>query len=163
MVLPEGYRNEVMRVAHDLPMSGDLGVRKTQDRILQHFYWPGIHKEVTEFCKTCHVCQMVGKPTQPVKVAPLIPIPARGSPFDTIIIDCVGPLPTTRSGNSYLLTIMDTVTRYPEAFPLRKIKRKSVVAALIQFFTRVGLPKVIRSDQGSNFRIVQGSSKRIRY
>ena len=73
MVLPEGYRNEVMRVAHDLPMSGHLGVRKTQDRILQHFYWPGIHKEVTEFCRTCHVCQMVGKPNPPVKVAPLIP------------------------------------------------------------------------------------------
>ena len=151
IVLPKAYRQEVMHLAHDLPVAGHLGVRKTLDRIYKHFFWPGIHSDVVHYCKTCHTCQMVGKPNQKVKVAPLVPIPTFGNPFDTIIIDCVGPLPKTKTGNNYLLTIMDTVTRYPEAIPLRKINTKSIVAALTQFFTRVGLPKVIRSDLGSNF------------
>ena len=33
-------------------------------------------------------------------------------------MDCVGPLPRTKSGNEYFLTIMCTSTRVPEAIPL---------------------------------------------
>ena len=46
---------------------------------------------------------------------------------------------------------MCTSTRFPEAIPLRNIKTKSIVKALINFFTFVGLPKSVQSDQGSNF------------
>ena len=42
-------------------------------------------------------------------------------------------------------------TRFPEAIPLRNIKAKTIVKALTKFFTFVGLPKAIQSDQGSNF------------
>ena len=35
--------------------------------------------------------------------------------------------------------------------PLTNIKTKSIVKALIKFFTFVGLPKSVQSDQGSNF------------
>ena len=77
--------------------------------------------------------------------------PAFDEPFSRILIDCVGPLPRTKSGNEYLLTIMCTSTRFPEAIPLRNIKTKSIVKALIKFFTFVGLPKSVQSDQGSNF------------
>ena len=66
-------------------------------------------------------------------------------------MDCVGPLPRTKSGHQFLLTIMDLSTRFPEAIPLRRITAKVVVEALMQFFTRYGLPKEVQSDQGSNF------------
>ena len=46
---------------------------------------------------------------------------------------------------------MCTSTRFPEAIPLRNIKTKSIVKALINFFTFVGLPKSVQSDQGSSF------------
>ena len=72
-------------------------------------------------------------------------------PFSRILIDCVGPLPRTKSGNEYLLTIICTSTRFPEAIPLGNIKTKSIVKALITFSTFVGLPKSLQSDQGSNF------------
>ena len=54
------------------------------------------------------------------------------------------------SGNEYLLTIMCASTRFPEAIPLRNIKTKTIVKALIKFFTFVGLPKSVQSDQGSS-------------
>ena len=94
---------------------------------------------------------MVGKPNQTIPKTQLHPIPAFDEPFSRILIDCVGPLPRTKSGNEYLLTIMCTSTRFPEAIPLRNIKTKSIVKALIKFFTFVGLPKSVQSDQGSNF------------
>ena len=94
---------------------------------------------------------MVGKPNQVIPKAGLQPIPAFDEPFSRIIIDCVGPLPKTKSGNEYLLTIMCASTRFPEAIPLRNIKTKTIVKALVKFFSFVGLPKSVQSDQGSNF------------
>lgn len=151
VVVPTIYREEVMSMAHDTPMSGHLGVRKTYDRISAHFFWPRMKQDIAEYCRTCHTCQVVGKPNQKIPQAPLQPIPAFEEPFNRVLIDCVGPLPKTKCGNEYLLTIMCTSTRFPEAIPLRNIKAKTIVKALIKFFTLVGLPKSIQSDQGTNF------------
>ena len=151
IVVPKSYRHEILSIAHESPMSGHLGINKTYHRIINHFYWPGLKSDVSKYCKTCHTCQMVGKPNQTIPKAQLQPVPAFDEPFSRILIDCVGPLPRTKSGNEYLLTIMCTSTRFPEAIPLRNIKTKSIVKALIKFFTFVGLPKSVQSDQGSNF------------
>ena len=151
IVVPKSYRHEILSIAHESPMSGHLGINKTYHKIINHFYWPGLKSDVSKYCKTCHTCQMVGKPNQTIPKAQLQPIPAFDEPFSRILIDCVGPLPRTKSGNEYLLTIMCTSTRFPEAIPLRNIKTKSIVKALIKFFTFVGLPKSVQSDQRSNF------------
>ena len=74
---------------------------------------------------------MVGKPNQKIPRAPLQPIPVFEEPFSGILINCVGPLLKTKSGNEYLLTVMCTCTRSPETIPLRNIKAKTVVKALI--------------------------------
>ena len=151
IVVPKSYRHEILSIAHESPMSGHLGINKTYHKIINHFNWPGLKSDVSKYCKTCHTCQMVGKPNQTIPKAQLQPIPAFDEPFSRILIDCVGPLPRTKSGNEYLLTIMCTSTRFPQAIPLRNIKTKSIVKALIKFFTFVGLPKSVQSDQGSNF------------
>ena len=151
IVIPKIYRSEILSLAHETPMSGHLGVNKTYHKILNHFYWPGLKADVSNYCKSCHTCQVVGKPNQVIPKAGLQPIPAFDEPFSRIIIDCVGPLPKTKSGNEYLLTIICASTRFPEAIPLRNIKTKTIVKALVKFFTFVGLPKSVQSDQGSNF------------
>ncbi len=38
IVVPSKYRSEILESVYSLPMSGNIGVNKTQDRILQHFY-----------------------------------------------------------------------------------------------------------------------------
>ncbi|XP_076049290.1 uncharacterized protein LOC143029963 [Oratosquilla oratoria] len=151
VMLPRVYRKEVLRLGHDSPLSGHLGVRKTLDRIWQHFYWPGIRRDVAQHCRTCHTCQLVGKPNQPVPVAPLKPIPVGEEPFAKVIVDIVGPLPKTARGHEYILTLMDTFSRYPEAIPLRKVRAKVVLHELISFFTKWGLPRELQTDQGSVF------------
>lgn len=104
-----------------------------------------------QHCKTCHVCQVVGKPNQVIPPYPLYPIPVVGEPFDRVLVDCVGPLPRTKSGNKFLLTVMCSARRFPEAIPMRKITAPAVVKALVKFFSLFGLPKVLQTDQGSNF------------
>ncbi|XP_030835976.1 uncharacterized protein LOC115921856 [Strongylocentrotus purpuratus] len=151
IVVPSTYRQDIMSLAHEAPLAGHLGVHKTQEKILSHFFWPGVQKDVANFCRSCHACQVVGKLNQKIPAAPLKPIPAFDEPFSRIIVDCVGPLPKTKAGNEYLLTIMCAATRYTEAIPLRRITANNVTKALVKFFTTVGLPKTVQSDQGSNF------------
>ena len=80
-------------------------------------------------------CQLGGKPNQNILKAPLCPIPAFDEHFSHINIDCVGPLPKTKSQNKYLLTIVCSSTQFPEAIPLRSIKTNTILKALIKFFT----------------------------
>ena len=45
----------------------------------------------------------------------------------------------------------DYGTKYPEAIPLKTIDAETVANALIDIFSRTGIPREILSDQGSNF------------
>ena len=138
IVLPTKWRHAALKVAHD--EAGHSGIAKTYDRVQRHFFWPGLKRDVAAYVKTCHTCQLTGKPNQVLRPAPLYPIPALGQPFDHLIIDCVGPLPRSKSGSLYLLTVMCQNTRYPAAYPLRSISTKPVVRALSIYF-RLWYPK----------------------
>uniref|UniRef100_A0A8C6L2B2 Gypsy retrotransposon integrase-like protein 1 n=1 Tax=Nothobranchius furzeri TaxID=105023 RepID=A0A8C6L2B2_NOTFU len=151
IVIPQKYRYKVLTLAHEGQWAGHLGIRKTYQVLLEHFFWPGMKKDVSAFCNCCHVCQLAGKPNQKPKPAPLHPIPVVGNPFDNIVVDCVGPLPRSKSGKRFLLTMMCTATRFPEAIPLT-ITARSVTKALTSFFSVFGLPRVLQTDQGFNFK-----------
>lgn len=151
IVVPTDYRSHVLSLAHDHVMAGHLGVTKTYNRVLRHFFWPRLKTDVAAYCRSCPICQIVGKPNQVIPPAPLIPIPALGEPFEHVVVDCVGPLPKTKTGNQFLLTVMCMATRYPEAIPLRKITSKAVMKVLVKFFSTFGLPKIVQTDQGTNF------------
>lgn len=66
-------------------------------------------------------------------------------------MDIVGPLVKSARGHEYILVVCDYATRYPEAFPLRTITAPAVLRALVQMFSRVGIPDEILTDQGTNF------------
>ena len=151
LVVPSEVREALVWLAHEGPLAGHLGVRKTVARLRRNFWWPGMAAQVAEIIKCCHTCQVVGKPNQGPPPAPLHPIPAIDPPFTRVLADIVGPLPPTRAGYKYLLTIMDQTTRYPEAVPLRSIHAKVVLKALLNFFSKFGLPQVIQTDRGTNF------------
>ncbi|XP_026021698.1 uncharacterized protein LOC113021315 isoform X1 [Astatotilapia calliptera] len=129
VVVPKPHRGQVLSLAHDASMAGHLGVNKTYHRVLRNFFWPGLKADVVAYCRTCSTCQMAGKPNRPIPPAPLHPIPVIGEPFEKVILDCVGPLPKTKSGHQYILTIMCSATRFPEAIPLRTLKAKPVIKA----------------------------------
>ena len=148
IVVPTEYRQSIMYVAHD--KAGHLGIEKTKDRILQHFYWPNVFQDVMLYCRSCDKCQRMDKSKQARKY-PLLPMPVIDVPFKRIGIDIVGPLPRSRKRNAYLMTICDYATRYPEAIPLSNMRSDTVVNALMQVFARIGLPQEIVHDQGTNF------------
>ncbi len=149
LVVPQDAREVILHLGHSIPWAGHLGKKKTTARIKIHFYWPGLEADVARYCKSCPDCQKVSI-KHPPRV-PLQPLPVISTPFERLGMDIVGPVEKSHAGNRFLLVITDYATRYPEVFPLKSVKAKYVATCLVQFFSRVGLPAEILTDQGTNF------------
>ncbi|KAL5510367.1 hypothetical protein EMCRGX_G005901, partial [Ephydatia muelleri] len=141
-------REEGEELAHEIPLAGHLGKKKTVERILQRFYWPTLYRDVAEWCRTCEQCQ---KHSAVNLRAPLVPLPVIEEPFTRIAMNIVGPLPRSSTGNKYILVVCDYATRYPEAIPMRTVDAEHVAEELVTMFARVGVPREILTDQGTNF------------
>ncbi|KAJ1206276.1 hypothetical protein NDU88_001685 [Pleurodeles waltl] len=151
LVVPQCFRAFLLGLAHDVPLAGHLGQDKTYKRLVSHFYWPLMHKQSAAYCRSCQTCQASGKSGGKCK-APLQPLPVVSTPFERVGIDIVGPLdPKTAMGNRFILVLVDHATRYPEAIPLRTVTAPVVRRALMGVFTRMGFPKEVVSDRGTNF------------
>lgn len=149
LVVPQAARDTILTLGHSVPWAGHLGKHKTTACIKHHFHWPGLGRDVAQFCRSCPQCQITS--AKPPSRAPLQPLPIIGTPFERLGMDIVGPVERSKAGNCYMLVITDYATKYPEVFPLKSIKAKSVAFCLVQFFSRVCFPCGILTDQGTNF------------
>jgi len=149
LVLPQQCQQAVLHLAHDVPMAGHMGIIKTKDHLLQWYYWLGIFTDVSNYCKTCEVCQKSNSKSPPR--AKMVSMPVTEQPFQRIAMDVVGPLPRTQRGNRFILTICDYATHYPEAIPLPSVEATRVARELVNLFSHVGVPDEILTDQGTNF------------
>ncbi|XP_078000810.1 uncharacterized protein LOC144453400 [Glandiceps talaboti] len=151
LVVPLKFRQNVLRLAHESIVGGHLGSKKTRDKILTQFYWPGIDDDVMRCCRSCDICQKTS-PKGKVSKVPLGSMPSIDTPFKRVAVDLVGPLhPVTDRGNRYILTLVDYATRYPEAVALKRIQTEVVAEALVSMYTRLGIPEEILSDLGTQF------------
>ena len=140
-----------MSLAHEAIVGGHLGIKKTTDRITANFHWPGVDGDVRRFCQSWDICQRT-IPMGRVGRVPLGEMPVMDTPFDRVAVDIIGPIhPMSENRNRYILTIVDYTTRYPEAVALKNIETERIAEALLDVFSRVGFPKEILSDQGTQF------------
>lgn len=150
IVVPSKYRIALLELAHGEGWSGHLGIKKTKCRLLAEYYWPGCFKEAEQFVRSCDTCQRTGRPNERRK-APLTLVPIITEPFKRLVIDVVGPLPTTKTGFKYLLTILCPASKFPEAVPMKEQTSVEVVDNLLSVFSRIGFPSEIQCDLGSVF------------
>ena len=149
VMVPEKLRRPIMEVAHGSIIGGHMGIKKTTDKIQSAFYWPGIQGDLTRFCMSCDVCQRTVSNGSVPKV-PLEKMPLTDKP--RVAIDLVGPIsPPSEEGHRYILTLVDFSTRYPEAVPLKNIDTETVAEALVDIFSRLGVPEEILSDLDTQF------------
>ena len=74
-------------------------------------------------------------------------------PFDKIAIDLVSNLNVSASGNQHILTIIDHLTGWPEAFPITEKKADTTVHVFINNYLPIHMcPHFILADNGAEFK-----------
>ena len=145
-LVPSSRRFAVFSALHSL---AHPGIRASTRLISSRFVWRGLANDVRDWCRSCLPCQR-GKVLRHVHLRPeKIPVPCRR--FSHVHVDLVGPLPPSR-GFTYLLTVVDRSTRWPEAVPLAGISAAECASALFHgWISRFGVPAVVTSDRGAQF------------
>ena len=74
-------------------------------------------------------------------------------PFNKIAIDLVTECETLTSGNKHILTIIDHLTGWPEAFPIPDKSADTIVSTFINEYLPVHMcPRYILTDNGTEFK-----------
>ena len=104
----------------------------------------GMKRDIRKWCKECHSCQSskIHRHTR----APLVERPSPTARFSSLHVDLVGPLPASQ-GITYLFTIIDRFTRWPEAIPIPDAHASTCATALVQHWIARTLPLI---EEGSS-------------
>ena len=111
--------------------------------------WPSMRADLSRFIKGCAVCQKTRLGQGDMAAA--LHSTVVNQPFQALSIDFIGPLPEDEVGNKYILCMIDDLTRFVELKACREATAESSVDGLLAVFSRYGLFKEVRSDQGSHF------------
>ncbi|KAJ8913777.1 hypothetical protein NQ315_002683 [Exocentrus adspersus] len=141
-------RQQVVRAAHD--EQGHFGTEKTLQRLCRHYWFPRMKEYVEKYIKCCISCLYTKKPSG-AQEGYLHPIEKVAVPFHTVHIDHLGPFPKSRHGKEYLITLVDSFTKYIVLKAVKTTATRFVIVFLLDTFCHYGLPARFICDQGSCF------------
>ena len=149
ILVPQVLQDFMIILAHDY--SGHNGSRRTYNCLKRQYYWPGIRKQIFRHCKKCKECVLQNQ-GQSEKCFGHFDSP--DLPMEFICMDLVGPIhPPSSRGNKYVLTVIDMLTRFTMAVP---IKNKNVETICDTYRNHVycmfGGSSRILTDNGSEFK-----------
>jgi hypothetical protein len=150
LVTPFSLQELLLKQVHGSSgLMGHPGETKAKLILCKHFYWPGMRKDITSWIHCCMPCRLVkrGKVNRSVMEKSFT-----GERNFRVGIDIIGPLPETKRGNRFILTICDYFTKWVECVPLSRHTGSDVAEAMFNtWICRIGIPSWIHSDQGSDF------------
>ena len=145
-LVPETMRRLVFNTTHSVSHPGK---RVSRRLILRCFMWEFLSRDVNLWAQSCLDCQRSKVLSHIKSSVHHIPVPNRR--FTHIHVDLVGPLPES-NGFSYLFTIIDWTSRWPEAVLVKSITAEECARAMLRHWIPLfGIPSVITSDRGSQF------------
>lgn len=147
-VVPNGARWRICQLSHD--EAGHFAFEKTFEKISSEYWFPKMKRFIKKYVAACMNCaynkRLTGKET-----GYLHPIPKVNEIFHTIHLDHLGPFIKSKTGNVYILGIIDSFSKFIFVKGVRNTKSRTTIKVLEDIFATFGSPKVIITDQGTSF------------
>lgn len=150
-VVPAEYRLNLIAKNHSEPTAGHFGIFKTHKRLCLKYFWPSMHKDVTDFVTSCDMCLSYKYPNHATPGTMGRPKDC-SRPFQIISADLVGPLPVSRKQNTFLLVVTCCFSKYCLLFPIRRANSE-IISKIIEerVFLVHGIPSTLIMDNGKQF------------
>jgi hypothetical protein len=132
-------------------MVGHFGMDKIVVVLQKHFYWPKLRQDINKYIRACTDC-VIAKPT--IKKQGLYaPLPTPEMTWESISMDYIYFLPSTKKGNDCVFVVVD---KFSKMSILTSCKKSITVEDTTKlFFERVwvhfGIPQTIIFDQDNRF------------
>lgn len=117
-VVPNAWRQDIIRRFHDLPTAAHLGYDRTLHKIQLNYYWPKMAMDIRKFVRACNICKASKAPAAVLTPAMGAPKPAK-LPWELISIDWISLLVRSRNGSTVLLVIVAWITKFVIVEPFR--------------------------------------------
>ena len=145
----EQGRVQLIKKIHD--ENGHLGVSATLEKLKRQYYWQRMQVDVQETVRACDVCQRHrndGATSTDVAVTPL----DVSELFERWGIDVMGPMDETVDGKKYVILAIDHFSRWTVARAIASPTAAETVRFIEEEIVRnYGIPRILISDQGTNF------------
>lgn len=131
---PQKITNEQEKITilqqfhNDEITGGHCGQKRLYANIRSHYQWKGMTKDVAKFVRKCKNCQL-NKITKKTK-EPMHITDTPQKPFDTIILDTIGPMAKSDNGNIYAVTLICDVTKFLITVAIPNKEARTVARAI---------------------------------
>lgn len=139
IVVPQNLRTNLLDQIH----KSHLGIVKTKSIIRSYIWWPNIDVDIEQLIKGCDTCLAVS--TNPPK-APNISWSTPNHPWERLHIDYAGPV-----AGVMLFIQIDAFSKWIEVSVTHNASTEFSISSLRALFSRFGIPRMLVSDNGSQF------------
>ena len=113
-------------------------------------YQKGMNKDIRKYIAQCALCC---RERAKVQAYPLHKTEIPECPFNKIVMDLVTECKTSSSGNKHILTIIDHLTGWHEAFSIPVKSADTIVSTFINQYLPVHMcPRYMLLDNGTEFK-----------
>lgn len=137
LVIPSVLQTKCLKFIH----TGHQGIVKCRKRAQMSVWWIGLSTQIQDLVRTCSNC--VEERTNIKETFTKDNFPSR--PWEKIAIDLF-------KYKIWYLIVTDYYSRFFEIFPLSDLTASTIIRKLKELFCRYGIPDVVRSDNGTQFR-----------
>lgn len=124
----------------------DRMLRQLKDKGHQ---WEHMREHVKKFVSHCPCCQKMSFLKPAIHTRPYSLSSAK--PMEILHMDSLAMGIEDDHGNSHLLVLIDSCSRWVELFPIPNLSAEVAATKLVEHFGRFGQPAAIRSDNGTQF------------
>ena len=139
-------RKEIIELAHALGHFGEKAMQHHIDK--QGYWWPDMRRDIAAVIALCPPCRRYTITKSGYH-------PSRSIdaylPCDHLQID-LAQLPTSTEGHVYCLLCVDVFTGFLFLEPLKDKQMDTIARALWKIFTVIGVPRILQSDNGTEFK-----------
>ena len=147
-IVPQSLVQRVIKIFHD--NRGHQGISRTINMMKRRFWFRKMREQVNAYVNKCLLCCQHA--THKIKYeSKHLPIPNK--PFDSICLDCVGPLERSKRNFKWILTCIDLHSSFMIAVPMKSKSADDVIHAYVEtILPQIGPSRFILTDNGTEFK-----------